>query len=56
MLGLVYRDGLGVKALSPAWWGKFFQSAASQDHAEAKTQLGKYHYGGHRRGMPRAFS
>jgi TPR repeat protein len=43
LLGIIYRDGLGVRPLPPAQWIKYFQAAASQDLADAKVQLAKYH-------------
>jgi TPR repeat protein len=43
MLGIVYRDGLGVRPLPPSHWLKYFKAAAGQDHAEAQVQLAKYH-------------
>ncbi|KAF9451494.1 hypothetical protein P691DRAFT_807605 [Macrolepiota fuliginosa MF-IS2] len=42
-LGIIYRDGLGVKSNLKAAL-KHFTAAASQDLAEAQVNLGKYHY------------
>lgn len=42
LLGIAYRDGLGVEA-RPATALSMFSSAAAADLAEAHIQLGKMH-------------
>lgn len=42
-LGIIYRDGLGVKKDEKRSLSSF-KAAANQDLAEAQVNLGKYHY------------
>lgn len=42
-LGIIYRDGLGMKANMKTAYTHFL-NAAGQDLAEAQVNLGKHHY------------
>lgn len=42
-LGIIYRDGLGVKVNTKIAMSHFL-NAAGQELAEAQVNLGKYHY------------